>query len=76
MFGFVTAAAHEFAIDRSDEELAAVARRARDRALSEHTAERRAEQLIEILESTKGDDCVGDHSSGRRRDAYPAARVL
>ena len=39
------------ALDLSDAELAAVARRARERCLSEHTAARRARELVAALES-------------------------
>lgn len=64
------------AIDLPDDRLAAVARRARDRTLAEHTAGHRAETLETILESTKGADRVGDHSGGGCGDADSAARVL
>jgi spore maturation protein CgeB len=38
------------ALDRSDEELTRIARAARERVLADHTAERRALQLIASLE--------------------------
>ncbi|MBP0443612.1 glycosyltransferase [Roseomonas sp. SSH11] len=38
------------AIDRSPEELAAIARRGRERCLAEHTAQRRARELVAALE--------------------------
>ncbi len=38
------------ALDRSPNELAAIARRARERVLAEHTASRRAEQLVAALD--------------------------
>jgi spore maturation protein CgeB len=41
------------ALERSDDELKAIARRARERTLAEHTAGHRAAQLETILESTK-----------------------
>ena len=41
------------AMERSDEELARVARRARERTLAEHTGERRAEQLLAYLEEAR-----------------------
>lgn len=39
------------ALDATDAELAAIARRARERCLAEHTAERRARELVAALES-------------------------
>jgi spore maturation protein CgeB len=39
------------ALETSDEELARIARAARDRTLSDHTAERRAVQLVSALEN-------------------------
>ncbi|MFT8243779.1 CgeB family protein [Roseomonas sp. BN140053] len=39
------------AIDRGDEELAALARRARERVLAEHTAARRAREMVAAIES-------------------------
>jgi spore maturation protein CgeB len=41
------------ALDRSDAELAAIARRARDRALGEHSAERRARALVDMIETAE-----------------------
>ncbi|WP_458096300.1 CgeB family protein [Roseomonas sp. WA12] len=39
------------AIDRSDEELALIARRGRERVLAEHTAQRRAREMVAAIES-------------------------
>ncbi|WP_424137009.1 CgeB family protein [Roseomonas chloroacetimidivorans] len=39
------------AIDRSDEELALVARRGRERCLAEHTAQRRAREMVAAIEA-------------------------
>jgi spore maturation protein CgeB len=63
------------ALDRHDDELRRMARRARERTLAEHTAERRAIALEHILESGRAAR-VGDHSSRRRGYADSAARVL
>jgi spore maturation protein CgeB len=41
------------ALERSDEELARVAARARERTLAEHTGDRRAEQLLRYLEEAR-----------------------
>jgi spore maturation protein CgeB len=40
------------ALSRSPEELARIGRAARERALTEHTATRRAEELVELMETT------------------------
>lgn len=42
------------ALDRSDEDLARIGQAARERALAEHTADRRARDLIAALESASG----------------------
>ena len=62
------------ALSRSPEELSRIGAAARERALDEHTAERRAGELIAILEG--GIEYVGSHSGSRRRQAHPAAGVL
>ena len=41
------------ALSRSPEELARVGRRARERALTEHTADRRAEELVALLDGAR-----------------------
>jgi spore maturation protein CgeB len=64
------------AIERSDDELRLIGRRARDRTLVEHTADRRAAELEHILTSAKGRDHVGHHSGGRSGHADSAAGVL
>jgi len=64
------------ALDLSDKELAAIARRARERTLGEHTADHRAETLVRILESAKGCADVGNHSGGGRGNADSASRVF
>jgi spore maturation protein CgeB len=62
------------ALDRAPEELLRIGRAARERALEEHTAERRAGELVAILEG--GIEHVGHHSGSRRRQPHPAAGVL
>jgi spore maturation protein CgeB len=52
------------AIERPDDDLRRIARRARERVLAEHTADRRAAELEHFLTSTKGRAHVGHHSSG------------
>jgi spore maturation protein CgeB len=66
------------ALQRPDEELREMAQQARRRTLAEHTSERRAAELEEILvtQSSGSSDRVGHHSSGGRGHADPAARVL
>ena len=64
------------ALQWPDAELQALARRARERTLAEHTADHRAEELEELLDSKKGSEHVGDHSSGGSRDEDSAARVF
>ena len=62
-------AAEAIALPR--EELAWIARRARDRVLAEHTAEARARQLVALCEaaaSHRGDDALRDLEDGRPRD--------
>jgi spore maturation protein CgeB len=66
----------EAAIARPDHELQRLARRARERTLAEHTAERRAEQLEDILISTRGHGRVGHHPSRGRGHAHSAAGVF
>ena len=61
------------AIERTDAELQAMARAARQRTLVEHTAQRRAVELEAILE---GDDDMGDHSGGRGWNANSTSRVF
>lgn len=61
------------ALESGDEELAALARRARERALAEHTSARRALELEQLLED---DGRVGNHSGRRRGDTDSAAGVL
>ncbi|MDB4969011.1 MAG: hypothetical protein JWN44_4700 [Myxococcales bacterium] len=62
------------ALSRSPEELALIGCAARERVLDEHTARRRAAELVAILEG--GIAHVGDHSRRRSREPYPAAGVL
>jgi spore maturation protein CgeB len=74
------------AIERSDEELRRIARRARERTLVEHTADRRAAQLEDLLssrvlhgmhaEESGRDNHVGNHSSRGCGHAHPAAGVF
>ena len=67
------------AIRMSDLELRAVARRARERTLAEHTADRRARDLEEILDSVQSggtDDGVGNHSGRGSGHAHSTAGVL
>jgi spore maturation protein CgeB len=66
------------AIERPDDQLREMAERARQRTLAEHTSERRAAELEEILvtQSSGSIDRVGHHSSRGRRHADSAARVL
>jgi spore maturation protein CgeB len=64
------------ALEESDAELLAMARRARERTLTEHTADRRAEELEEILESRKGSSHVGNYSGRGAGNADSAAGVL
>ena len=61
------------AVECGDAELLAIARRARDRTLTEHTADRRAAELLTFIE---GDDRVGDHPRGGCRDTHSAAGVF
>jgi spore maturation protein CgeB len=63
------------ALDRSDDDLREIAKRARDRTLREHTADHRAAELERLLES-RSRDRVGHHSSSGRRHAHSAAGVL
>jgi spore maturation protein CgeB len=60
-------------LERSDEELQAIARKARERTLTEHTATRRAVELERILE---GADCVGNHTGRGQWNADPAPCVF
>jgi spore maturation protein CgeB len=73
------------AVERSDDDLRRIARRARERTLVEHTADRRAAQLEEMLsrradQGTQADDGggkhVGNHSGGGRGYAHPTAGVF
>jgi spore maturation protein CgeB len=67
------------AIQMSDHELCAVARRARERTLAEHTADRRARDLEEILDSVNSggtNSRVGNHSSRGSGHAHSTAGVL
>ena len=61
------------ALERPNQELQAIARAARDRTLTDHTAARRAVELERILE---GDERVGHHSGGGSWDANSAASLL
>jgi spore maturation protein CgeB len=61
------------ALECSDEQLAALARAARERTLTEHTAARRALELEQLLED---DTRVGNHSGGGRRHADSAAGLF
>jgi len=59
------------ALELPDAELAALARRARERTLDEHTADRRAAELEDVLESA----CGGPVTT-RLPDTLGAARTL
>jgi spore maturation protein CgeB len=61
------------ALERSDAELRALARAARERTLAEHTAAHRVVELERILE---GNDRVGNHTGGGCWNADPAPRVF
>jgi spore maturation protein CgeB len=61
------------ALERDDRELLIMARAARDRTLTQHTAERRALELEGLLED---DTRVGDYSGRRRGNADSTAGVL
>jgi spore maturation protein CgeB len=61
------------ALELSDAELASIASAARERALAEHTAARRALELEQLLED---DERVGDHSGRRSRNTDSTAGVL
>jgi spore maturation protein CgeB len=61
------------ALDADDRELDRIARAARDRTLSEHTAARRAHELEQLLED---ETRVGNHSGRGRRHPDSAAGVL
>jgi spore maturation protein CgeB len=63
------------ALGRPDEELREMARRARERTLAEHTAERRAIELEHLLE-TRSATRVGDYSGRWCGHTDSAARVL
>jgi spore maturation protein CgeB len=76
------------ALECADEELLTIARRARERTLAEHTADRRVAELERILSGSvnhvddatnvdgKKDDGVGNHSGRRCWDADSAAGVF
>jgi spore maturation protein CgeB len=66
------------ALEYSDEELRAIAGRARARTLAEHTADHRVAELERIFADLeeKKDHCVGNHSGGGCWDADSAAGVL
>jgi spore maturation protein CgeB len=64
------------ALDLSDAQLAAIARRARERTLAEHTADHRADALVRILDTAKGCTDVGDHSGGGCGHADSAAGLF
>jgi spore maturation protein CgeB len=74
------------AIERPDEELKAIARRARERTLGEHTAAHRAAALETILDAAarpgppgsrdERTHRVGNHSGGGSGHAHSAAGVL
>jgi spore maturation protein CgeB len=69
------------AVQMSDDELRLVARRARERTLAEHTADRRALELERIFETTiasdeGADNRVGNHSGRGSGHAHSAAGVL
>jgi spore maturation protein CgeB len=66
----------EAAIALTDDELERIANRARERTLAEHTADRRAEQLEEILTSNREHERVGHHSGSGRGHADSAAGFL
>jgi spore maturation protein CgeB len=63
------------ALDRPDDELREIAGRARERALTEHTADHRAAELERLLEQ-RSVHRVGHHSGGGRGHAHSAAGVL
>jgi spore maturation protein CgeB len=70
------------ALERSDAELRDIARRARERTLTEHTADRRAETLEALLErgpstlDTGDDNRVGDYSGRGGGHPDSAARIF
>jgi spore maturation protein CgeB len=64
------------ALETPDAELRAIARRARERTLDEHTADRRAAELERLFDRSGSDADVGDHPGGRRGDAHSAAGVF
>jgi spore maturation protein CgeB len=64
------------AVELPDADLRAIARRARERTLDEHTADCRAAELEAILDAQKGADRVGTHSGGGRGHQDSAAGVL
>jgi spore maturation protein CgeB len=55
------------AIETSDAELAAMARRARERTLQEHTSAHRARELVSLLEAAGRGRPVEDPGAGQRR---------
>jgi spore maturation protein CgeB len=64
------------AIRMPDADLLAMGRHARERAVTEHTADCRARELEDILESRNGGGGVGDHSGRGSWHANSAARVF
>ena len=63
-------------LERSDDELCDIARRARERTLVEHTAARRALELEQALQGTRSNRRVGHHSGSRSGHADSTAGVL
>ena len=59
------------ALDLGDDERRRIGRRARERALSQHSAQVRAAELVKIVR-----EHVGHHSSGRSREPHAAAGVF
>lgn len=60
------------AIELPRAELARIARRARERTLDEHTAARRAEELIALAEATRRGDPIASAPTGEARRTGPA----
>ena len=63
------------ALDLDDATLAAVARRARERTLAEHTADRRAAELVAALEATRDDARTAAGAPADRPVARRVARL-
>ncbi|AEG91764.1 CgeB family protein [Ramlibacter tataouinensis] len=66
------------ALELPDEQVARIARAARERVLAEHTSAHRARELEALLDNltTKDAPHVGNHSGGRHGHAHPAPGLL